>query len=256
MTLQVQRIGEVVEIIRYDWRERIVQSLPRKGIDALILIPTSCRLTPADFFGLSQMRVPVVMISRMIRDVAIDCVEPDNVMGGELAAEHLISLGHRNLAILQPEPGCASSESRIDGFTQKAKQSGIESVSLFDTQTRPGEHSALKAYTFLKARIQSEGLNFTGLFVSSDSAALGALRALHDLNISIPGKVSVVGFGDTQEAKLYHPSLTTVRGEYREVARQAVTIVERRLSGDEEDVIQKFIPMTLIPRESTGRVSA
>jgi DNA-binding LacI/PurR family transcriptional regulator len=74
------------------------------------------------------------------------------------------------------------------------------------------------------------------------------------LKISIPGQVSVVGFGDDPEAKLFHPSLTTVRGEYREVAREAVEIIERRLSGDCEEVIQKMIPMTLIQAESTGKI--
>jgi len=255
LTSQVKRIGEVVEVIRYDWRSRIVQTLPKKDIDALILVPTSGRLTPADFYGLSQYKVPVVMISRMIRDVAIDCVEPDNVMGGELAAEHLISLGHQKLAILLAEPAGVSSDSRIDGFTRRTAREGIEDVFLIDCETRPGENSAIKAYESLKAKINEKGLMFTGLFVLSDSTALGALRALHDLKISIPGQVSVVGFGDDPEAKLFHPSLTTVRGEYREVAREAVEIIERRLSGDCEEVIQKMIPMTLIQRESTGKIS-
>lgn len=253
LSSQVQRIGEVADVIRYDWRDRIIQSLPKKNINALILVPTSSRLTPADFFGLSQFKIPIVLISRMIRDVAIDCVEPDNVMGGELAAKHLISLGHRNLAILQAEPAGVSSESRIDGFTRKAKQMGVEDISCFDSETKPGENSALKAYEFLKSRIKTDGLGFTGLFVISDGTALGALRALHDLDISIPEQVSVVGFGDDPESVLYHPSLTTIGCDYHKVAEEAVNIIERRLSGDTKGVIQTFIPVTLVERESTGR---
>ena len=256
LSSQVRRIGEVVKVIRYDWRDRIVQSLPQKEVDALILIPTSCRLTPADFYGLSQFKIPVVLISRTIRDVAIDCVEPDNVMGAELAAEHLISLGHKKLSILLAEPEGVSSESRIDGFTRKAKLLGIENISLMDSQTKPGENSAMNAYEFLKNKIKTDGLDFTGLFVLSDMTALGAMRALHDLKISIPGQVSGVGFGDDPESPLYHPSLTTVGTNYRLVAKEAVDIIELRLSGDKEEVIQTFIPMTLVKRESTGNVPA
>ncbi len=256
LCIQAKRIGEVAEVIRYDWRDRIIQALPKKGIDALILVPTSARLTPADFYGLSQYKVPIVLISRMIRDVAVDCVEPDNTEGGALAAEHLVSLGHRKLAILLAEPMGVSAESRMDGFTRKTAMMGIDEVLLIDSETKPGENSALKAYETLKAKIKEHGLIFSGLFVLSDATALGALRALHDLKISIPGQVSVVGFGDDPEAVLYHPSLTTIRGDYAEVARMAVEIVERRLAGEKDEAIQKTVPMTLVARESTGRSEA
>jgi DNA-binding LacI/PurR family transcriptional regulator len=173
LTSQVKRRGEVVEVIRYDWRSRIVQTLPKKDIDALILVPTSGRLTPADFYGLSQYKVPVVMISRMIRDVAIDCVEPDNVMGGELAAEHLISLGIRSWRFYWPSRRACRSDSRIDGFTRRTAREGIEDVFLIDCETRPGENSAIKAYESLKAKINEKGLMFTGLFVLSEFDGVG-----------------------------------------------------------------------------------
>jgi DNA-binding LacI/PurR family transcriptional regulator len=133
---------------------------------------------------------------------------------------------------------------------------GIEDVALLNSHTQPGENSALKAHEFMKNRMKTDGLDFTGLFVLTDMTALGAMSALHGFSISIPGQVSVIGFGDEPESSLYHPSLTTIGCNYQEVAREAVDIIEKRLSGDTEEVIQKFIPMTLVERESTGHVPA
>jgi DNA-binding LacI/PurR family transcriptional regulator len=249
---QVQRIGDLADVIRYDWRDRVIQKLPKQEIDALILIPTSVRLAPADLYGLSKFQIPVVLISRLIRDFTLDCVEPDNEMGAALAAEHLIRLGHQKLAILQAEPAGVSSDFRIAGFVRKAESLGIDKVEIIDSKTQPGENSAVKAYDCLKSRIQNADCSFTGLFVLSDGTALGAIKALHDCRIAIPGQVSIVGFDDAPEAALYHPALTTIRGDYEEVARTAVEIIERRLGGDRDGTIQRMIPPTLVKRESTG----
>jgi DNA-binding LacI/PurR family transcriptional regulator len=257
LSLAAERIGEVAEVIRYDWRNRILQELPsNKEIDGLILVPTSHRLTPEDFYGLSKFEVPVVLISRVLRDIAMDAVEPDNEIGGELAAEHLIGLGHRKLAILVGQPIGVSTDSRVGGFCRKAKSLGIGEVEIISCDTRPGEHANLVTYEKFKAKMVRDGKHFTGLFVDSDGSALGALKALHDLKISIPGEVSVVGYDDLPDSRVYYPSLTTIHEDHAEVARVAVEIIEKRLSGDREGTIQRTIPPTLIKRESTGPAPA
>jgi LacI family transcriptional regulator len=253
LSLAAERIGEVAEVIRYDWRNRILQELPsNKDIDGLILVPTSHRLTPEDFYGLSKFEVPVVLISRVLRDIAMDAVEPDNEMGGEMAAEHLIGLGHRKLAILLGQPVGVSTDSRVAGFCRKAKSMGVGEVEIISCETRPGEHANLVTYEKFKAKLAKDGLHFTGLFVDSDGSALGALKALHDLKISIPGQVSVVGYDDLPDSRVYYPSLTTIHEDHAEVARVAVEIIEKRLEGDREGTIQRTIPPTLVVRESTG----
>lgn len=251
----VDRIGEVAEVIRYDWRERILQTLPTERVDGLILVPTAYRLAPGDIASLSRFQIPIVLISRLMRDFTIDCVEPDNERGGELAAEHLIGLGHRKLAVLLAEPEGVTSDSRIVGFVRKAKAMGVEGVEIINAGTRPGEHAASKGHEFLKARIRNGGLTFSGLFILSDSTALGGLKALHDCGVAVPRTVSVVGFGDIPEARLYHPSLTTIHEDHDAVARVAVEIIERRLAGDREGTVQRTIPPTLIVRESTRVLS-
>lgn len=252
LTQRVDRIGQLVHVLRYDPLDRLPLSPPRSEIDALVIIPTGQRLTPSDLHRISEFKLPTVMISRVLRDVTFDCVEPDNEIGGELAAQHLIELGHKRLAILLWEPAGVSTDSRIKGFLRVATRENLPEVEVIDCRTQPCENAAINAYKTLRAYLADRPRSFTGLFAISDATALGTLKALHDAKIAIPEQVSVVGFDDVPEAQLYHPALTTIRGDYDRVAETAIDIIERRLSGDSEDVIQTFIPPTLIRRESTG----
>jgi LacI family transcriptional regulator len=248
----IQQKGEVTEIIRYDWQDRVVTSLPKRQVDGLVIIPTGLCLTPEDLYRISQFNIPTVLIGRVLRGVTFDCVEPDNEIGGELVAEHLIKLGHSKLAMLLAEPAGVSTESRIKGFHRIAENAGIKEITVIDCQTKPGENAALKAYEVLQKIIDKNGCFFTGLFVMSDGSALGALKALHDAGILIPKEVSVVGFDDIPESQLYYPALTTVRGDYDQVSQTAVDIIERRLAGDKTEAIQLQIPPQLVVRESTS----
>ena len=249
---EIRTVGELAEVIRYDWRERILQDLPSKKVDGLVLIPTGSRFSPRDFAVLGRFDRPVVLISRVLRDVGIDCVEPDNELGGELAAEHLLGLGHRRLAVLLSEPVGPATDSRIAGFMRRAAQAGVTDVRVINAETRPGENAAWKAYESMKTSVGKEAA-FSGLFVLSDGSALGALKALHELKVPVPGQVSVMGFGDIPEAGLFHPALTTIHEDRATVAREAVKILEARMAGKKGEPIHRFIPPTVVCRESTGK---
>jgi LacI family transcriptional regulator len=99
--------------------------------------------------------------------------------------------------------------------------------------------------------------NFTAIFCFNDIAAIGAIRALKDAGLSVPGDVSVVGFDDIQSAAYSTPSLTTVRQPLTEMGqRGAQVLLERIGNHDAEHPSEIVMAPELVVRESTGPAPA
>ena len=95
--------------------------------------------------------------------------------------------------------------------------------------------------------------DFTAIFCFNDIAAIGAIRALRDAGLSVPGDVSVVGFDDIQSAAYTTPSLTTVRQPLLEMGRRgAQVLLDRIANKDKEYPGEIVMAPELVVRESTG----
>ena len=137
----IGQIGELAKVIRFDWRDRVLRTLPRDQIDGLILFPATGKYEPGDLQRIKDFKIPVVVMSRMFTDIAVDCVSTDDDFGGSLAADHLLSLGHRKLAVLISEPHVPTVDAKVDGFCKRAHLAGIDDVELIDCRTQSGEPS-------------------------------------------------------------------------------------------------------------------
>ena len=95
--------------------------------------------------------------------------------------------------------------------------------------------------------------DFTAIFCFNDIAAIGAIRALKDAGLSVPGDVSVVGFDDIQSAAYATPSLTTVRQPLTEMGKRGAQVLLERIANREKTFPAEIV-MTpeLVVRESTG----
>jgi len=247
-----QDAGHEARIVRYDWRDKILRTIPREAMEGLIVVPAGARLDVADMYRLKRVNVPFVVMDRLLNGLEIDFVCGDDELGAGMAADHLLKLGHRRLAVLLSEPRV--DERRENGFLRQARFGGAEYVETIDCRTISGDSSFRRAYEILTARIPKEGLNFSGLFVLSDTSALGALKAFHDLKINVPEQVSVVGFDGTLEGEFYHPALTTIRIDNEEKFRQAIAILRRRLDNGRDGALCHLVKPELVVRESTGEV--
>jgi DNA-binding LacI/PurR family transcriptional regulator len=252
----IGRIGELSKVIRFDWQDRVLRTLPRERIDGLILFPAAAKYEPGDLQRIKDFKIPVVVMSRISNDIAMDYVSTDDAFGGALAAEHLLSLGHRKLAVLISEPHVPTVEAKVEGFYNRARLAGIEDVEIIDCRTQSGESSGQNAYDNLKSKIETLGLTFSAIFVVSDASALGAIKACHVLGIEIPKQLSLVGSDGIPEGSLYHPALTTIFIDRDQEVQAAVEILACRLAGDKADALQRSIRPRLVVRESTGPCAA
>lgn len=157
-----------------------------------------------------------------------DC---DNVAGGRLAAEHLLSLGHSRLGMVVGGAGSVAATDRRDGFLSVA----------------PDAKLFLWPIERLADWVTDERI--TGLFVWSDDAAFTAVRLLQEAGLSVPNDVSVIGFDSSPACERFSPALTSIRQPVREIAAGAVRLLTRVVADQACDPM--IVPPSLDARAST-----
>lgn len=175
-------------------------------------------------------------------------VANDDTHGAILVTEHLLALGHRRIAYIGTTTK-GSSLRRLRGYRLALERAGLpRDESLVVTIGEGANYGELGAF-----RLLAPGPNPspTALFCYDDMTALGALRAIHALNLRVPRDVSVAGFDDIPMAAYLDPPLTTVRLPMYEMGQQATRMLLDLLRGDEPPPVVTT-PGELVVRESTG----
>ena len=175
----------------------------------------------------------------------------DNFQGGYAATQHLTAMNRRRIAFL----GAASSHypeffDRYRGYCEALAHAGLVASPSLQVDAITVEHSGYTAARELLAR----GEPFDAIVAASDLIAMGALRALQEAGIEVPGAVSVVGFDDIPAASLTHPPLTTVMQDTRLAGEVLVDTLLRSIRG--EPVENKVLATKLVTRRSCGAGTA
>jgi LacI family transcriptional regulator len=202
-----------------------------------------------DLTVLSRAGLPVVVIDplNMPRD-RMTSVGATNFAGGLAATQHLLSLGHRRIAYLGGIPGSSVNQARRHGY-----------LAAMDAERVPVLEGYLRSGNFLYQDGLTEGLELlrlpeppTAVFVASDESATGMLEAARSRGLRVPQDLSVVGFDDTQVARLVSPPLTTVRQPLREMGAVALRTALRLAAGETLDSHHVELATELVVRGSTG----
>ena len=174
-------------------------------------------------------------------------VGSDNFQGSHLATQHLISLGRRSIAFL----GTASTHypeflERYRGYSQSLKDAGIVAHRGLQVDSITTERSGYSATCDLLER----GVRFDAIVAASDLIAMGALHALQERHIDVPGQVAIVGFDDIPAATLTNPPLTTIAQDTRLAGDVLVETVLSQIRGEPAEA--KTLETRLIVRQSCG----
>lgn len=172
-------------------------------------------------------------------------VGSDNRLGGFLATQHLLAKGHRRLVFLG-DPEHAEMAERFKGFEQAHRDVNIE---VDERLILSIDITSQAAYDKISDVILKSGLTFDGIVASSDMVALGAMKALKERYIAIPGEVAIVGFDDISMAELFHPALTTIRQNTREAANIMVDQLLLQLTG--KPATSQTVDIELVARKSS-----
>lgn len=194
---------------------------------------------------LHQRGVPFVAWGAHMPDQTYCSVGSDNYQGGKRATRHLIRMGRERIVFLGDTEGLESSQ-RFEGYKAALEEQNIG----FDPSLVLPAHffpeSAMEAVDVLL----EQDVAFDGLVAASDMIAIGAMRALANADINVPGDVSVIGYDDVLVAGYSSPALTTIRQDAVKAGRLVVSKLLRILAG--ENVHSSRLPTDLIVRESCG----
>lgn len=190
--------------------------------------------------------IPMVMVDRQIPDLPVDTVTPDNALGGALATQHLIDLGHRNLACISGPASLLHAAARLRGAQDVLLRAGLP-----DMRIGEGRFTYEDGYR-VASELCTSAPCITGLICANDAMAIGALSAAARMERKVPEQLSIVGFDDVPQAAYTAPSLTTLAQPRKAMAELALELLVQRMHGSERPPEHHTIPPTLIVRDSTS----
>lgn len=241
----------------HDWKKELIEKYPRmlveRAVDGFLLLNTH-----ADEINVP---IPVVAISAHIANPNVTNIVLDHHKAVEQALVHLYNLGHRRVAFMRGPHAIPDSDFRWESIQQVAREIGLKidpnlaiRIDADGWSMKTGYHPMAPEIGYKPMQsLLKKTKDFTAIFCFNDIAAIGAIRALKDAGLSVPGDVSVVGFDDIQSAEYATPSLTTVRQPLREMGKRGAQVLLQRIADREKEFPAEIVmEPELVIRESTG----
>lgn len=202
---------------------------------------------------LREHGTPTVHLARRPRDPAGDCVLGDEIAGGRSATEYLLERGHRRIAIIAGPRDVQSGRERMQGYWLAMQAAGVpvsDELMLVAALSPDAGPPAVEALLALPARRRP-----TALIVANHEASYGALPALREHSVTIPADLSVICYEDSQLARWWHPAVTVIDNNARQMGELAARLLLQRLDpadGDREEISEIRVGTRIIERDSVA----
>ena len=228
---------------------RVLNHLLSRRVEAVIMTAARRRDGPK----LRQLRrqgIPLVLAVQNVPGIRLPACTNDDFLGGALAAQHLLALGHRRVAQLRGPTDINSCLERARGFSKTIAAAGAVEVVVRSTAPTgsPEEGGQL-----MRKLLDSNGARPTGIFVHHDLMAFGALTAAEERGLTCPRDLSIVGYHDLPHVERIVPPLTSIRQQREELGRVAAELLVQMLtSPDRPAPAPRKLAPELVVRRSTG----
>lgn len=214
-----------------------------RRVDGLII--GDAHLDSSLLKDLTVRKVPFVLMNRRVPGYpSATC---DDVLGGELVADHLWSKGHRKVSVIAGEPYASTAIDRTAGFVERWRSLGGE---ISDNDVVWSRFDTAGGRAAAETILTNGKPHPSAIFAVNDFAAIGAMGALRSHGLTVGQDVAVVGFNDTSLAAELPIPLTSIRSPMLDIGRAAVQLLQNVLNGEQVE------PMTLKPvlcvRESSA----
>jgi LacI family transcriptional regulator len=208
-------------------------------------------------------KIPVNLIERIsasnLPTVYVDYIPPtnshplvliDNIQGGLLATNHLINLGHKNIAFIGGDIVHPSLSDRLKGYKQALENANIPfKNNLIVTDAKyPDRQNGFNS----AKKIFSKNKSVTAVFAGNDAMAIGVLHYLKDNGYKVPEDISLIGFDDVEADLMLSPPLTTVRVPKIEMGVEALKLLVNTLKNKKSLPKKILVPVELVVRKSTS----
>ena len=219
----------------------VVKLLLGRQVDGILIVPQSSK-TYENIRAYTD-QVPTVFMSENLRDQPQSYVAADNTRGAYIATKYLYELGHRDILYFGRRH-TTTHQLRAEGYMKACQELGLQQRFLDSEYSRS---SIANGYEMARD-LFSKPIDYTAIFASTDSSALGILRAADERHIDIPGHVSLIGFDNIPSTALPRIELTTIDQPKREIAIQAVDMLRDKIENGTQGYVHQILLPTLVKR--------
>jgi LacI family transcriptional regulator len=229
----------------------VVQLLHERRVDGMIVAPSADPRGLLAYLG--RHAVPAVLLDRLVDAPADGAPRFDQVCAestGPTArlVTHLAGLGHRRIGLVAGRPGLSTTRERITGYRQGLTAAGLP----FDARLLAHGDSRTAGAEQATAALLSLAAPPTALVTANNAMTIGALRALRERGLSVPGDIALCCFDDFAWADLFSPRLTAIAQPSRDIGARAVQVLLDRLAEPERPARTVRLPCTFVHRTSCG----
>lgn len=196
------------------------RSIHRKSFDGVIVMSQSSKDDPF-LHHLGEAGIPHIVLNRKVEGLKAVNILSDDAHGAYRVVRHMIEQGHRRIAIIEGKENFHSTIERKEGYLQALAQYGLERAEGYEIR---GSYDLKSGYNAMRKLLQLDSAP-TGVFCMNDDMAVGAIKAVHDAGLKVPGDVSVAGFDDSMFSAFLSPALTTVKRPIEEISRQGAEML-------------------------------
>jgi LacI family transcriptional regulator len=227
---------------------RVFEQMGARHVDGYVL--ATAHLEDPLLDDAARSGVPVVLMNRIAAGDSFPSVTVDNEAGVRLAVQHLVALGHRNIACIAGPLDVSTGLARYRGFLSAMTDAGLE---LPEGRLALARSFSIDEGYRCARQILAAHDGCTAVAAGNDMLAVGCYRALDEAGLSCPGDMSVVGFNDMPFIDMLRPPLTTVTFSHQEVGAQAADLLIERLNGGTGPAKIVYVVPELIVRGSTAQ---
>ncbi len=236
-------------IVNSDWdpdqEQEAIRTLISRPVDGIIFVEYSHRVRSEI---LEQSNKPHMFVHRIFGSPIRNSVVPDDHYGATLAVRHLISLGHRRTGYINGPENWHNSRARYVGYKDELENHNIQ----FDPElVQPGDWEIESGYKAAQNLLRLQDRP-TAIFAANDLMALGAIYAIQDSGLHVPGDIAIVGYDNRDFAKIVRPRLTTVVMPVYEMGRVATESLLAQIAEGGGETEEIKVRGELIIRDTCG----
>ncbi|PZD96373.1 LacI family transcriptional regulator [Paenibacillus sambharensis] len=175
----------------------------------------------------------------------------DNQTGMELAVNYLADLHHTSIGILNGDMKRLSGRTKYEGFQHAMKQRGL---AVREQWAIPGDFHKESGYQAMTRLLEQSELP-TAIVAANDSIAFGAIRAMKERGLQVPGDLSIIGFDDHALSSMHQPALTTIKVDFPAMLQQLTTTLIQTIENGTITREPIVAGSTLIIRQSCSPIT-
>ncbi|HEX7715355.1 MAG TPA: LacI family DNA-binding transcriptional regulator [Bacillota bacterium] len=224
-----------------------IQMFMERRVDGLIIAPVSPKAK--NLKSIIKREIPMVLVDREVPGLAVDVVVSDNQRSAEKLVEHLIGLGHSQIAFISGPKENSVNQQRFEGYRAALQKFGIP---LDERMILHGDKPNKETGIRLTRVLLEQSLHPTAIFAANNFLAIGATTALQKANLAVPGDMGIVCFDDNDSDSVLNPFFTSVNQPAYLMGQMAMDLLQRQMKQKNIAPAKMILECELHVRNSVG----